>query len=270
MLATELLVARGHRVLAGIRGGEPRLKTLFSPELIQTGRLHAVDLHMDRSEGFSAAHLQIQRDFGGKLDVLINNAGHALMGPLETQSPAQLRNQMEVNFFGPALLTRELLPCLRAAKGRIINVSSIAGMVSFPFYGSYNASKHALEGLTEALAYELKPFGIQVGLIEPGGFKTRFVEASQYGESGQDPASPYFKRIEAFSRAIRKKNERLAGNPAQVARLIVRLAECSRVPIRNIIGIDARFMAWMRRLLPERWRVALCEWVFKKGVFRES
>ena len=271
-LAVDLLLKRGHHVLAGVRGGQPRLESVF-PEhraAISSGQLHAVDLHVDQPKTFQRAKDTIQKQFGGRLDVLINNAGYGVMAPIESQSPEQLRGQMEVNFFGPLLLTRALMPELRAARGRILNISSIAGLMSFPFYASYNASKFALEGLTEAMHYELEPFGIQIGMIEPGAFKTGFVKVS-LGVSDElaGAGSPYQSRLEKFNRVLRTKGSIMGGNPIRVARLIVKLCEKRRIPMRNIIGTDAWLMNLVRRLLPESLRVALVSFAFRKLLLRE-
>ena len=271
-LAVPLLIERGHRVIGGIRGGQERMKTIF-PDLasaIASGQLSAVDLHMEQPETFQKARDHIREKEQGRLDVLINNAGYGIMAPIESQSPEQLRGQFEVNFFGPALLTRALMPELRAARGRVLNISSIAGLVSFPFYASYNASKFALEGLTEALYYEFEPFGIQVGMIEPGAFKTSFVKASlNESDSLAAADSPYRERMTKFNQLIRSKGKITGGNPIWVARLIVKLCERRRVPMRNIIGVDARFMNLIRRLLPDRVRIALLSFVFRKILLQE-
>ena len=144
--AVPLLLEKGHTVLAGVRGGDARLAMIFPEELKRhPGRLRGVDLHMEKPETFEAAAKLVDADFGGRLDALVNNAGFGLMGAFEDQTPEQIRHQFEVNVFGPMFLTRRLLPQLRAARGRVLNVSSIGGLITFPYYGTYNATKHALE-----------------------------------------------------------------------------------------------------------------------------
>lgn len=170
-----------------------------------------------------AAVNQAQARLGG-VDVLVNNAGFGLMGAIEALEMDQIRAVMETNFFGVLRVTRALLPELRSHGGIIVNISSMAGQVGFGGVGAYNASKFALEGLSDALAEELAPFGVKVLIVEPGAFRTDFsgrsiqlaterVEAyagSQAGEigglmkdyHGQEPGDP-LKAVEAIVAAVR-------------------------------------------------------------------
>ncbi|NDD90513.1 SDR family oxidoreductase [bacterium] len=266
-LAVELLVERGHEVVAALRGGSVRGNTLFSDALVRTGRLHFIDLHAERIETLQAAGSWVASQWNGKLDVLINNAGYGLMGPLEGQTDAQMRRQLEVNFFGPLNLTRECLPFLKSSQGRIINVSSIAGLAGFPFYGAYNASKFALEAISEAFYYELRESGVQVALVEPGSFRTEFSESTVFGE----PGSPENQRkIEAFKKRMDTRRSLLSGDPTRVARLLVRLCEKKRIPLRTAIGRDAALMLLIKKILPDCWRVELTSRVFEKIFFKQS
>jgi NAD(P)-dependent dehydrogenase (short-subunit alcohol dehydrogenase family) len=268
-LSVPLLLKQGHTVIAGLRGGQSRLASVFGEVLSQyPGRLLALDIHMEKPESIEAARQFIDSRFGGKLDVLINNAGYGLFGSLEDLEPAQLRAQMEVNFFGPALLARALLPALRLARGRVINISSIAGLHSFPFYGAYSASKFALEGLSEGLYYDLRPHGVQVCLIEPGGFRTNFSKGSKIFASGPaDGSSPYHARTEALKRAVEQTSPR-HGDPMRVARLIARYCDQTRIPLRRRIGVDAGALSFFNWLLPQRTGLYLTDLAFRLGVFR--
>jgi NAD(P)-dependent dehydrogenase (short-subunit alcohol dehydrogenase family) len=266
-LAVEKLIARGHEVAAALRGGEERGRALFSAEVRATGRLHFLDLHVDRAESLAATADWISRHWNGHLDVLINNAGYGLMGPLEGQTDAQVRRQMEVNFFGPLNLTRASLPFLRKARGRVINISSIAGLVGFPFYGAYNASKFALEAISEAFYYELRDVGVQVALVEPGSFRTEFSEAAEFGEPGDERNVA---KIAAFRKRMDTRRSVLSGDPVQVVDLLVSLCERRRMPLRNVIGRDANSMMLVKRLLPDSWRVALVARIFDRIFFSRS
>lgn len=266
-LSIPLLLERGHTVIAALRGGQSRLESVLGKELLAyPGRLVALDLHMERPETFAAARALIDARFGGRLDVLVNNAGYGLFGALEDQAPDQLRHQFEVNFFGPALLTRELLPQLRAARGRVINLSSIAGLCSFPFYASYSATKFALEGLTEGMWFELRDHGVQVTLIEPGAFRTDFSTRSRQFGAGVEGAaratSAYAGRTEGLRRALVATPGRLA-DPMQVARLIASCCERPRLPLRIRVGKDAAAIALLRWILPSTWRVWLVDRAFR-------
>lgn len=269
-LTVRLLLEKGHTVIAGLRGGQKRLETVFGEELKEfPGRLHAVDLHLEKSSDFGQVAKLLDTRFEGRLDVLINNAGYGLMGVLEDQSEEQIRYQMEVNFLGTALLTRALLPALRKAKGRILSVTSLAGLVGFPFYGTYCASKFAVEGLMEALRYDLKPFGVRVGLIEPGGFKTDFVRAKLFGEGSENPASPYFHRTQAFLKVFEMTSARL-DDPMKVARLISKRCDSRRLPLHNVVGRDAWLVRFMQMILPEQVRLALTEMTFNFALAKAS
>ncbi len=269
LLLVPLLLARGWAVIAGLRGGESRLREVLGKESARYGaRLAALDIHMEREETFEAARKLVDEEFGGKLDVLVNNAGYGLFGALEDQTASQLRQQMEVNFFGPVLLTKKLLPALCSARGRVINVSSIAGRFTFPLYGPYNASKFALEAMSEALHYELRPFGVQVGLIEPGGFRTSFNRGKTMAEGSYNESSLYFRRTRKLEDFLMNTSAR-QGDPARVARKLVQLCERNRIPLRTPIGYDAFALTWISKFIPDSWRVKLEELAFRKIVFRE-
>ena len=256
-LAVPLYLERGWTVIATMRDAGGRGPQIFAEALKSSGsRLLLLELDVERPEDWTAAARYIEEKLGGRLDVLVNNAGYGLMGALEDQTLEQLRKQFEVNFFGLAGLTRTLLPLLRRNRGRILNVSSIVGLISTPFFSAYNATKHAVEGFTESLYYELRPMGVQVGLIEPGAFKTDFAARSlMIAEGVKDPHSPYAFVNEPFTRMV--GNQKASADPIIVARKMVKLSECSRVPLRTLAGVDAHLMASLRRILPHGLRVGL-------------
>ncbi|HTL11089.1 MAG TPA: SDR family oxidoreductase [Bdellovibrionota bacterium] len=269
-IAAEMLLHRGHRVIAALRGGQARLEKEFLAAHLQTGRLHAVDLHLEQPGTFRAAVSEVAQKFQGRLDVLINNAGYGQMGPVEILDEALLRKQMEVNFFGTALLTQALLPAVREAGGRIINVSSIVGRVGLPFYGAYAASKFALEGYSESLWYDLRPLGVQVGLVEPGGYRTEFSpKVSREGLPSADPTGVYAHRLDLFRKSVAKKNFSPGRDPTDVARVMVRLSERRRLPFRTVLGGDAKLAVFIRRLLPEWLRLRLMDWTMRRKFFAE-
>lgn len=162
------LLQRGHRVFATCRKEEDvkRLKSLG---------LDAVQMNMDDTHSITLAFYEIIKKTSGRLDVLINNAGYGQAGALEDVPREALRSQFETNVFGLMDLTRLAIPIMRnQGHGRIINISSILGLISMPFRGAYNASKYAVEGLSDTLRLELKPSGINVITIEPGPIESRF------------------------------------------------------------------------------------------------
>jgi NAD(P)-dependent dehydrogenase (short-subunit alcohol dehydrogenase family) len=119
-----------------------------------------------------------------RIDIIVNNAGYSLLGPLEQLDIDEIKEEFETNFFGIIKLTQSVLPIMRKqGYGRIINISSLAGRIGFPFSSAYVSSKFALEGLVESLRYEVQPFGIHVCLIEPGVIKTNFVNNMKLGKN---------------------------------------------------------------------------------------
>lgn len=157
--------------------------------------------------------------FGG-IDVVVNNAGYALMGPIEAISPAQLRRQFETNLLGLASVTRHALPHLRARGGGVVvNISSIGGRMAFPFASAYHATKFAVEGLSEAMRFELRDHRVRVKLVEPGGIRTNFITRGL--EWATHPA--YEPQLGEFRLLSERMNDGLPG-PERVAEVIFRAA----------------------------------------------
>jgi NAD(P)-dependent dehydrogenase (short-subunit alcohol dehydrogenase family) len=263
--ALRRLIESGHRVVAGVRGGESRLTEILGGAASQAkGRLWAVDLHLDRPDTFPLARRAVDEFLGGRLDVLVNNAGYGLFGAIEDQSEAQIRRQFEVNTLGPIGLSRALLPQIKAARGRIINVISAAGFWTMPLYGTYCASKAALEALTEGMYYDLKPSGVQVGLLEPGGFRTNFIGTAKVVAEGKTAEA----RSDALVRFLEKSGPHLL-DPDKVAAKLVRMCERRHLPLRTLAGIDAHFVNLLSRFLPDFLRARFQDWLFRKLVFKE-
>ncbi|MFF9811616.1 SDR family NAD(P)-dependent oxidoreductase [Streptomyces coeruleorubidus] len=192
----------------------------------------------------------------GQLDVLVNNAGRAVVGAVEEVSDAQLRELMDLHLFGPAALVRASLPAMHArGTGTIVQMSSQAGRMSFPGVSTYSASKFALEGWSEALAGEVAPFGIRVMIVEPSRFRTDFNAADvlEFAE-----ASETYRDLLSDVRADLAGADGLQeGDPARAAEIIVSLAHSDEVPLRLPLGREAveRISGAYRRGLDEveRW-----------------
>src|ERR1700751_705585 len=166
----EAVLAKGDRVVATAR----KVETLADLEQQYPQHARAVRLDVTDSSRVKAA-IQAAIDAFGRLDVLVNNAGYGLLGTVEEVSDAQIRQQFETNLFGLLNVTRAVLPLFRGQKsGHILNVTSVAGQVSFPAFGMYHGTKYAVDGISESLAKEVAGFGVKVTIIEPGGFKTDF------------------------------------------------------------------------------------------------
>ena len=189
----------------------------------------------------------------GRLDALINNAGIGVGGPLELVSPEDLRMQFEVNVFGQVAVTRALLAALRAARGRIVLVSSIGGRVSVPFNGPYAASKHAIEALGDALRGELHSSNIHVSLIEPGSVKTPIWNKARDTADGLEippELQDEYGRVPAAFGKVLSDTERRGVAPEQVAATIERALTARRPRARYLVGRDARGMVLAHTLLP--------------------
>lgn len=189
-------------------------------------------------------------DREGRLDIVVNNAGMGIAGPVESTSIEQAKGQFEVNFFGVFRVCRAVLPAMRRQRsGYIINIGSIGGLLAIPYQSMYSASKFALEGLSEALRMEVRPFGIRVVIIEPGDHKTGLTENRQFTEISiaTDAYSP------SFEAALLKTahDEQSGSGPEQIARLLYRIVNQRHPRLRYTIGpIPQRAAVWLKRLMP--------------------
>nr|WP_240339771.1 SDR family oxidoreductase [Halobacillus ihumii] len=199
----------------------------------------------DSIEQFKQQLSQLER-----VDVLVNNAGFALGGFLEQVPLESYRRQFETNLFGVIAVTQAVLPIMRQqGRGKILNVSSISGRIGFPGLSPYVASKHALEGLTESLRFEVKPLGIDVSLIEPGSYETNIWNSGmELPTAAYDPESPYAFYIKALWKAL---NREAHDDPAKVADLLTKLASPSTVnKLRYPIGPGVRMNLFLKKVLP--------------------
>ncbi len=188
----------------------------------------------------------------GPIYALVNNAGIAVGGAFEEQDDADVRAQFETNVFGLMATTRAVLPSMRGAgRGRIINVSSLSGLVGLPGVSVYAATKHAVEGFSEALRWEVAPFGIDVCVVEPGTFKTPIFFENQRRGAHTSREGPYSAMTETLERLVLAEAAK-APPPTPVAAAIVRLIEGPSPPFRTLIGRDARALVALRRVIPDR------------------
>jgi NAD(P)-dependent dehydrogenase (short-subunit alcohol dehydrogenase family) len=187
----------------------------------------------------------------GRIDVLVNNVGHMLVGAAEETSEGELQHEFTANFFGAARVIRAAVPHMRAAGGgTIISMSSIGGLLATPYTSAYSASKHALEGYSEALRYELAPFGISVSLVEPGPVKTQTVDRSV-----RQVASPVADYEEARSRVFQAlgPEARQGGvEEAAIAAVVARIIAERRPRLRYAVGRQAALLPLVKGLLPHR------------------
>lgn len=189
-----------------------------------------------------------------QIDLLINNAGTLHVGAIEETSLEQARTVLETNFWGVVRTTNAVLPIMRQQRrGRIINVSSLAGLVGTPGEGFYSASKFALEGYSETLSLEVRPFNIHVSLIEPGFFKTNLSNTLATG----DTTIPDYNALRQTIQAFIKDAIATGDDPAKVADLIVRVAKKSSPQLRYRVGQDAIWVPRMKALFPKAFRWGL-------------
>jgi short-subunit dehydrogenase len=240
--AALLLAEKGHRVFATGRR-EERLRELEEEAANRDLEGFVLDV-TDPSSRESAAALVAEKTDGQGLHALVNNAGYGLSGPVEEIDLDDLRRQFETNVFGLVALTQAFLPAMRRrGSGTIVNVSSIVGRISVPLQGAYNATKFALEALSDALRREVRQFGIRVAIIEPGAIVTEFGDVYRgHLDRAARPESPYHGALET----VRKSAEKLyakAPGPACVARAIAKAVESRRPRIRYVVPW------WPNRLL---------------------
>ncbi len=223
------------------------------------GNIEMLSMNVDDDDSVSHA-VRILLEKAGRLDGVVNNAGYALMGSVEDTSIEEAKAQMETNFFGVLRVCRAVLPIMRKqGSGHIINISSLAGVLGLPFSGLYSASKFALEGMTESLRLELRPFGIRVVLVEPGDFNTQ-LPARRRVASESESSDVYQKKFTQFKEA-QEKDESKAPSPELVAYLVERILKTGAPPLRYTVGMfEQRIVVPLKRLLPQR----LFEWTLCK------
>jgi NAD(P)-dependent dehydrogenase (short-subunit alcohol dehydrogenase family) len=253
--ATALRLDRdGWRVFAGVR----REEDAEALRAEASERLVPLILDVTDAEQVAAASARIEEAMGeGGLDGLVNNAGIAVLGPLETIPLDDFRRQVEVNLTAQVAVTQALLPAIRRGRGRVVFVSSIGGRMALPFGGSYHAAKFGLEAVADCLRQELRPWRIPVSAIEPGSIDTAIWERGERiadDVSARAPAAQeelYGETIERFRAAVRRTAER-GIHPDKVAAAIAHALSARRPRTRYLVGADARGQALAARVLPDR------------------
>src|SRR5215471_11042348 len=237
------LVKNGYQVHAGAR----RLEAMS--DLKNAGAyVHHLDLTSPESIEAFAAHIL---NLTGRVNVLVNNAGYGAYGAIEDVPMTAAREQMEVNLFGLAQLIKTILPTMRKQRsGKIINVSSIGGKVWSPLGGWYHASKFAVEGLSDALRNELRPFGIDVVVIEPGGVKTEWGGIMSENMKKASGSGPYQPIVDAWTKASSVEGGQAM--PTQIAAVIVRAVNSPRPKPRYVAPMSGRIFLLFRWLLSDR------------------
>jgi NAD(P)-dependent dehydrogenase (short-subunit alcohol dehydrogenase family) len=247
------LADRGFKVFAGVRRAEDGEALVAAT----AGELEPLIVDVTDADSIAAAAERVGQATGGRLAGLVNNAGTVVPGPVEAIELDELRRQLEVNVIGQVAVTQAFLPLVRAARGRIVLMSSIGGRMALPYISAYNASKHALEAIGDSLRQEMRQFGVEVALIEPGSIATPFWgkgldEAPRIREA-MDPEllelyGGDLERVEAAS----EKAAARGIPPERVAEAVVDALTAERPRTRYLVGSDARIRAVMRKVVPDR------------------
>ena len=233
---TSLALARdGYHTFASMRdvnkAGE--IKKIADKENLS---IDVIELDVDKEESIVTAIKKVVSD-GGRLDVLVNNAGYGVFGCVEDTSVEDFRKQFETNFFSIIKIIQQVAPIMRNQNsGIIVNVSSVVGRMGLPGFPAYISTKYALEGLSECLRYELGQFGIKITLIEPGAVKTNFFDSMKVQESKADPK---YKKLTDHILSGLKMMAELGTAPSQVAEVIMKVINADEILPRYIAGTDA-------------------------------
>ena len=240
------LIKAGHTVYGAAR----RIENMN--DLVQAGG-HSIAMDITKEEDIKACVEKINTE-QGRIDVLVNNAGYAVYGPIENVEIDEARRQFEVNIFGLASLTQKVIPLMRTQKsGKIINVSSVGGKIYSPFGAWYHATKHALEGWSDCLRIELKAFGIDVVIIEPGAIKTEFGDVMYQPMLDRASGTPYEESVNRMAEAAMGMYERgEASPPSVIADAISKAINASKPKTRYVAGKMGKMILRMRRWTSDR------------------
>ncbi len=262
-LLTAVRFARaGYRVFASMR--DPARGAALVQQAAQEGWwLRAPALDVTRDDSVADAVAGVLEETKGRIDVLVNNAGYLVIGPVEETTPDELHAQLDTNVVGVLRTLRAVLPVMRAQRrGSVVNISSVLGRVVVPANGIYQTSKWALEALTETLRYELRPFGIRVTCVEPGPFKTE-IRQNQV-RTGRELAegSPYWWMVDSY---LQSSGRLRRGKPEKVAEVIFRAASAAHPRLRWSVGATSTISCNMRRLIPDRLYELGVRWMLRKS-----
>jgi NAD(P)-dependent dehydrogenase (short-subunit alcohol dehydrogenase family) len=252
------LAAAGFHVFAGIRKPEDG----EALERDASGTLEPVSLDITDAGHIEAAAERVEKAIeselsGAGLAGLVNNAGVAVPAPLEVQPINDFRRQLEVNLTGQLAVTQAFLPLLRKATGRLVFVSSVGGRVALPFTGAYHASQFGLEAIGDTLRRELRPWGIEVSLVEPGAVATPMWEKGERDADdviagfSEEATALYGKQIELY-RPVVRKTAASGVEPERVAEAIVEAITAAKPKTRYVIGREAKIQARVARFVPDR------------------
>lgn len=263
LLTAARLAAKGYKVFATMRDVNKKAELLKEVEW-RGGRVQVLRLDVTDKISIKMAVKEIMAQ-NGRIDCLINNAGYGIGGFFEDLTEEEIRAQFDVNFFGIQNVCREVVPIMRQQRrGRIVNVSSIAGLQANPCFSAYNASKFAVEAFSESLYYEMKLFGVDVILVEPGTYPTKiFKSNARYAKNFSNPESPYYKFSQFLNQKVMDYVDHCRKKPEDVAQLIEKLIEAKNPSLHNFPDKEARIRYLFSRFLPFR----LSSWIIRKALY---
>lgn len=265
-MATEALLRSGFSVIATLRRKQERLELFSSLLENYPNSLEIKELDLSQADQIESLAKELKAE-NRSLYALINNAGYGQFGALLDLSRDDLQKQFDANFFGPAHLTKALLPLLTSPRARVLNISSVLGFTTMPLSAAYSSSKHALEAFFESTRMEFKKLGVQLCMIQPGAFDTQFHRNLTWGSESHPRFESARMAFEKFRQERREKKKN--GKPEKVVGEIVRLSTQAKIPFRVRIGADAELAYWSQRLLPQSLYLRLSELIFS-SVLKES
>jgi NAD(P)-dependent dehydrogenase (short-subunit alcohol dehydrogenase family) len=252
---TSLMLARnGFHTYATMRKLEEKSNQIADISKNENLPLQVIQLDVDNDKSVIDAINRIVRE-KGRIDIVVNNAGYALIGAFEENSIEEIKAQFETNFFGAVRVIQAVIPTMRKQRrGRIVNITSMGGRMSFPLDSIYHATKFALEGLSESIQYELEPFGIKVILIEPGAIGSNFWKNMKTAtkSSGSESTDPPYRQLTINVSKAFKQAAQNTTHPSEVAKVILQAVIADNPDFRYVVGKDAAMMLEARRNMSDR------------------
>ena len=251
---TSLTLARnGFHTYATMRNLEEKSNHITNMAKKENLPLKAIQLDVNTEKSVIEGINRISEETK-RIDVVVNNAGYALMGALEETSMDEIKALFETNFFGALRVMQAVIPTMRKQrKGKIVNVTSVAGRIALPLNSVYHGTKFALEGLSESIQYELESFGIKIILIEPGGVGSNFIKNLKMATAkASDPTRSPYRRIENRMQEAFKKIEQNGIHPSEVARVILDAVTSEDPQLRYLVGNDASTIMEARKNMSDR------------------
>ena len=262
--SVEVLLSAGYKVFAGVRRDDDYNRLSSVPGV------HPLVIDLMKPQTIEAAVVTIERHtISAPLRGIVNNAGMGVSGPIELMTTKLIAELVTTNVIGPMLLIKALLPLLRRSRGRIVNVGSAGGRIAVPFTSCYSATKHALNGLTDSLRMELKPWGVFVSMIEPGAVQTRMLRQGKknlkalFYEGNTAVQDAYAPATGIFAQRMEEQLKH-ASSPLTVARTILHAIDSKRPRARYVIGLQTRILTALCSVLPRRWQ----DWLITRLLLR--